>query len=127
MGAAFLANTDIDHVLAILRDYDLYKDYYRPSVVQSKSIARNGGEDKAWMVFLNKSFFMKTRWTWMTTSLMLVSTKTAAIEFQLHRGSKKSSDTANRARPFCRKARERASHGSYTLSRVSSSAITEST
>jgi len=127
MGAAFLANTDIDHVLAILRDYDHYKDYYRPSVVQSKSIARNGGEDKAWMVFLNKSFFMKNALDvdYDITNARLgenrcyrISITSRVQEVERHGES---------GAALLPEGQERASHGSYTPSRVSSSAITEST
>lgn len=60
MGAGFLPGTNLEQVLAVVRDYDHYKDYYRPSVIQSKLITRNGSEDLAWMLFLNKSFFRRT-------------------------------------------------------------------
>lgn len=60
VGAAFLANVKLDDVLVITRDYDHYKDFYRPSVIQSKLIARHGCDDASWMLFLNKSFFMRT-------------------------------------------------------------------
>lgn len=60
IGAGFLPDTDLDQALAVVRDYDSYQNYYKPSVLQSRSIARNGGHDTSWMVFLNKAYFMSS-------------------------------------------------------------------
>jgi hypothetical protein len=38
-GAAFISKAKIHEVVPVLRNYDRYKDYYRPSVVYAKRIA----------------------------------------------------------------------------------------
>ena len=60
MGAVFVPNLKLDDILKVTRDYDHYKEFYRPSVVESKAIARDGAEDKFWMMLMNKAFFLKT-------------------------------------------------------------------
>ncbi|MBV9265854.1 MAG: hypothetical protein JO061_06775 [Acidobacteriaceae bacterium] len=60
IGAMFLPDTTVDDVLSISRNYDHYRDFYRPSVTDSKVIARNGSEDKFSMVLINRDFFLKT-------------------------------------------------------------------
>jgi hypothetical protein len=60
IGAAFLPGLKLDNILEVTRDYDHFKKYYRPSVVESKVIARNGPDDKFTMLLMNKAFFMKT-------------------------------------------------------------------
>jgi hypothetical protein len=58
-GAAFLANTRLDDILEITRDYDRYKEFYRPFVIESKAVARNDSEDRFSMLLMNKTFFLK--------------------------------------------------------------------
>jgi hypothetical protein len=60
MGAVFVPNLKLDDILKVTRDYDRYKEFYRPSVVESKAIARDSAEDKFWMLLMNKAFFLKT-------------------------------------------------------------------
>jgi hypothetical protein len=59
LGAVFLPNVTLDEFVAVTRDYDHYKDYYRPSVVESKALAHQGPDDDFTMVLLNKAFFLK--------------------------------------------------------------------
>ena len=59
-GAAFIPNAKFDDVLPVLRDYDRYKDYYRPNVVYAKRIATSGSTDQFSMVLMNKSAIAKT-------------------------------------------------------------------
>jgi hypothetical protein len=42
IGAAFLPDVRLDDILEITQDYDRYKEFYRPSVIESKAVARNG-------------------------------------------------------------------------------------
>jgi hypothetical protein len=60
MGAMFLPGLKPDEVLTVTRDYDHYKEYYGPSVVESKTIARDDVNDKFSMLIMNKAFFVKT-------------------------------------------------------------------
>jgi hypothetical protein len=65
MGAVFVPNLKLDNILQVTRDYDHYQDFYRPAVVESKTIARNGSdgkftEDKFSMLLMNRAFFLKT-------------------------------------------------------------------
>ena len=58
-GSAFIPHANLDDVLSVLRDYDAYKEFYRPSVVDSRTLAR-GEEDRFSMVLMNKSMFLNT-------------------------------------------------------------------
>jgi len=60
LGAMFLPDVTIEQVLEVTRDYDRYKDYYQPAVVQSKTIARADANDQFTMQMMNKAFFLKT-------------------------------------------------------------------
>ena len=60
MGAAFIPHTKVGDVLPVLRDYDRYKDYYRPGVVYAKRIATSESKDQFSMVLMNKSAISKT-------------------------------------------------------------------
>ena len=59
MGAAFLPNAKLDDVLEVTRDYDHYKEFYRPFVIESKTVARSGSNDNFSMLLMNKAFFLK--------------------------------------------------------------------
>ena len=60
IGAAFIPNTTLSDVLPLVRDYDHYKDYYQPNVVESKWIATSDSSDQFSMVIVNKSVVAKT-------------------------------------------------------------------
>jgi hypothetical protein len=60
IGAVFVPNLELANVLEVTRDYEHYKDFYRPSVVESRVIARNGSDDRFSMLLMNKAFFLKT-------------------------------------------------------------------
>jgi hypothetical protein len=59
-GAGFIPNAKFDDLLPVLRDYDRYKDYYRPNVVDAKRIATSPSKDQFSMVLMNKSAIAKT-------------------------------------------------------------------
>jgi len=59
-GAAFIPHTKLGDVLPVLRDYDRYKDYYRPGVVYAKRIATSESKDQFSMVLMNKSAIART-------------------------------------------------------------------
>ena len=59
MGAMFVPDLTVDQVLQVTRNYDRYKEYYRPSVVDSKTKARDDTNDQFSMRIMNKAFFLK--------------------------------------------------------------------
>ncbi len=60
IGAAFIPNTTIRDVLSIVRDYVRYSDFYRPTVLDSKTIAHGNMDDRFSMLLMNKALFLKT-------------------------------------------------------------------
>lgn len=60
LGAAFIAHATLDDVLSVVRDYDGYKEFYRPTVIDSRTLTRGGREDRFSMVLMNKSLLLKT-------------------------------------------------------------------
>lgn len=60
IGAAFLPDAKLDDFLEVARDYDRYEKFYRPSVVESKTVAHNDSDDLFSMLLMNKAFFLKT-------------------------------------------------------------------
>lgn len=60
LGAAFIGHATIDDVLLVARDYDRYKEFYRPTVVESRTIRREANYDDFSMVLMNPSLFLKT-------------------------------------------------------------------
>jgi hypothetical protein len=59
LGAAFIANTTLNEVLSFLRDYDRYKEFYAPNVIDSRAVVRGSSQDRFSMVLMNKSLFLK--------------------------------------------------------------------
>jgi hypothetical protein len=59
MGAVFLPDVKLQNILDVTSDYDHYKEFYRPSVVESKTIDRTGSDDRFSMLLMNKAFFLK--------------------------------------------------------------------
>jgi hypothetical protein len=59
IGVTFLPNTKLDEVFSVVRDYGRYKDYYSPTVIDSKPVRQTDSADEFAMVLMNKSFFMK--------------------------------------------------------------------
>jgi len=59
IGAAFLPHTTLATVLTVIRDYPRYKDFYSPSVVDSRFGAREGSQDRFSLVLLNESVLSK--------------------------------------------------------------------
>jgi len=60
MGAMFLSNLKLDDILEVTRDYDHYKEFYRPFVMESKAIARGDSSDIFSMLLMNKVLLLKT-------------------------------------------------------------------
>jgi hypothetical protein len=62
-GAAFIAGANIDEVLAVIRNYDKYADYYKPAVIHSKTVTRNSSNDRFSILLMNQSLVLKTALT----------------------------------------------------------------
>jgi len=60
VGAAFIANTTLNDVLRVVTDYARYKEFYQPTVIESKVIAKSESKDQFSMLLMNKSLFSKT-------------------------------------------------------------------
>jgi len=61
IGAAFLPDTKLDEIVGVTRNYDRYKEFYQPSVIESKTVARDDDADvdRFSMVLMNQTFFLK--------------------------------------------------------------------
>jgi len=55
IGVGFLPNAKIDDILRVVRDYDRYKEVYRPGVIESISHGTDGMKDLFSMRLANKS------------------------------------------------------------------------
>ena len=60
MGAAFLPDTRIEDVLHAVRDYGSYKEYYKPTVVDSRLLTSDGSCEKYSMRVVNKEVVAQT-------------------------------------------------------------------
>ena len=60
IGAAFIPNVRLEDVLAAARDYDQYKNFYQPNVVDSKGLGSSGNCDKYSMRVVNKEVVAAT-------------------------------------------------------------------
>jgi hypothetical protein len=60
LGAGFVPNAKIEDILRIVRDYDRYKEIYRPGVIDSISHGTDGGKDLFSLRLANKSVVAKT-------------------------------------------------------------------
>lgn len=59
LGAVFVPKAKLEQTLLVMRDYDRYKDYYRPVVVDSKALACGEAEDQFSILLSNPSLFRK--------------------------------------------------------------------
>ncbi len=64
VGAAFIPNVTLREVLPVVRDYSRYKDFYQPTVLDSKTIDAKpepgNQKDHFAITMLNKALFLKT-------------------------------------------------------------------
>lgn len=60
IGAAFFPNASIKDVLSAARDYSNYKEYYKPTVIDSKSLGSYGPCEKYSMRVVNKEVLAQT-------------------------------------------------------------------
>ena len=60
IGATFIPNVRLEDVVAAARDYDHYKNFYQPNVVESKALGTSGNCDKYSMRVVNKQVVAET-------------------------------------------------------------------
>jgi hypothetical protein len=60
LGVGFVPDAKIEDVLSVVRDYDHYKDIYRPGVLDSMSRGSDGTKDLFFMRLANRSVVAKT-------------------------------------------------------------------
>jgi hypothetical protein len=60
IGVVFIPNVKIDDILHVVRDYDHYKDIYKPGVIESSSHGTDGVKDLFLLRLVNKSVVAKT-------------------------------------------------------------------
>lgn len=57
-GAIFIPNVCVDDVLAVLRDYGRYQDFYKPAVISSKPLDQTGDKYRFTMLWMQKALFV---------------------------------------------------------------------
>jgi hypothetical protein len=60
LAAAFLPDAKLSDVLEVTQDYDRYQEFYSPSVIASKTVARKASDDYFSILLMNKALFLKT-------------------------------------------------------------------
>jgi hypothetical protein len=60
IGAAFIPDVKLEDALSAARDYDHYKDFYKPNVIDSKSLGTAGTCDKYSMLLANREAVTST-------------------------------------------------------------------
>jgi hypothetical protein len=60
LGAGYVPNVKIEDILRIVRDYDRYKEIYRPGVIDSISHGTDGAKDLFSMRLANRSVIART-------------------------------------------------------------------
>jgi hypothetical protein len=58
VGAVFIPKTSIDKVVGTVRDYDHYKQYFQPTVVDSRALAHSEQDDQYALRWVNKVLFV---------------------------------------------------------------------
>jgi hypothetical protein len=59
IGAMFIPNRTIEQIVSVTRNYDRYKDYYQPSVIESRTVASGDTNDEFALRIMNKALFLK--------------------------------------------------------------------
>lgn len=59
IGAAFIPGARIDDVIAVVRNYDRYTEFYKPSVIGARTLSQKPAEDRFSIVVVDKAMFMR--------------------------------------------------------------------
>ena len=54
IGTVFIPGASLEQTLALIQDYDHHQDYYKPDVMRSKMLARNGNDFRVYLRFYKK-------------------------------------------------------------------------
>ena len=60
IGATLIPNAEVEDIFAVVRDYNRYREFYKPLVIDSKSLVTDGPDYRFSLLMLNKSLFAKT-------------------------------------------------------------------
>ena len=60
LGAAFLPNATLEDTIRVVTDYNRYKEFYGPLMVESTSLGSDGQDYKFALVIVNKTLFSET-------------------------------------------------------------------
>jgi hypothetical protein len=60
IGAAFIPNAKLDDVFAVVRDYERYKEFYKPGAIDSKELSHDGDQYGFSVTLANKAVVLKT-------------------------------------------------------------------
>jgi hypothetical protein len=59
VGAAFIPGARVEDVISVVRNYDRYTEFYKPSIVDARTLSRQPAEDRFSVVVVDKAMFMK--------------------------------------------------------------------
>jgi hypothetical protein len=59
IGAAFVPGARVEDVVGVVRNYDRYTEYYKPSIIDARTLSRKAEEDRFSVVVVDKAMFMK--------------------------------------------------------------------
>ncbi len=60
IGAAFIPGANVEDVIAVVRNYASYPEYYHPGVASAKVLSKNAIEDKFSLILVNQAVLVKT-------------------------------------------------------------------
>ena len=59
IGAAFISGARTDDVIGVIRNYNRYTEFYKPSVIDARTLSQKTAEDRFSVVMFDKALFMK--------------------------------------------------------------------
>jgi hypothetical protein len=59
IGAAFIPGARVDDVIAVIRNYNRYTEFYKPSVIDARTLSQKAAEDRFSVVVIDKAMFMR--------------------------------------------------------------------
>lgn len=60
IGATLIPNAGLKDIFAVVKDYNRYSEFYKPLVIDSRSLSGDGTDDRFSLLMLNKSLVAKT-------------------------------------------------------------------
>jgi hypothetical protein len=59
IGAAFIPGARLDDVIGVVRNYNRYAEFYKPSVIDARTLSQKTAEDRFSVVVVDKAMFMR--------------------------------------------------------------------